>query len=111
MLPRPSVPMENPTSPAAVAAAEPAEEPPDPRSGFQGFLVWPPNQTSPPKAPFDSLANEIAEARNPLLCAILLTPESDDLIPELGIRSQHTMIAVTMDAWRSNEQSKPLEEL
>ena len=62
MLPRTSVPMENPTSPAAVAAAEPAEEPPVPRSGFQGFLVWPPNQTSPPTPPFDSLATSTAPA-------------------------------------------------
>src|SRR5437867_4179218 len=47
MLPQVSVPIANPRRPAAVAAAEPAEEPLEPWSGFQGFLVMPPNQTSP----------------------------------------------------------------
>ena len=40
-----------------------------------------------------------------------LTPERDDLIPELGIGSQHPVIAVTMDAWRGDEQSESLKEL
>ena len=38
-------------------------------------------------------------------------PERDDLIPKLGIGRQNTVIAVTVDAWRSNEQSEPFEEL
>ena len=37
--------------------------------------------------------------------------ERDDLIPELGIGSQHPVIAVTMDAWRVNESGEPFEEL
>src|SRR5216683_6759953 len=41
-----SVPTAKPTKPAAVAAAGPADEPPEPSPGSQGFLVWPPNQTS-----------------------------------------------------------------
>ena len=46
-----------------------------------------------------------------LLCGTLLTPEPDDLIPELGIGSQHPVIAVAMNAGRVNKQSEPLEEL
>ena len=42
-----SVPIENPTSPAAVADAEPALEPLAPSAMFQGFRVTPPNQISP----------------------------------------------------------------
>ena len=45
--PNVSVPIENPTSPADVADADPAEDPLEPSSKFQGFLVFPPNQTSP----------------------------------------------------------------
>ena len=45
------------------------------------------------------------------MCGTLLTPECDDLIPELGIGSHHTVIAVAVDAWWVNEQSEPLEEL
>jgi len=46
-----------------------------------------------------------------LLHATLLTPERDDLIPELGIGSQHTVIAVPVNAWRVNQQGEPFEEL
>ncbi len=45
------------------------------------------------------------------MCATLLTRERDDLIPELGIGSQHPVIPVAMDASRVNEQGEPLEEL
>ena len=45
--PKVSVPIENPTSPAAVAEPGPAEEPLAPCFGSQGFLVFPPNHTSP----------------------------------------------------------------
>src|SRR5258708_620594 len=45
--PRVSVPMAKPTQPAEVAEAEPAEEPLDPCSGFQGLRVIPPNHRSP----------------------------------------------------------------
>src|ERR1700752_3183633 len=46
MLPPVSLPIENPTSPAAVAAPGPALEPDAPSSSSQGFMVWPPNQIS-----------------------------------------------------------------
>jgi hypothetical protein len=39
-----SVPMLNPTQPAAVADAGPADEPLDPCAGFHGFRVMPPYQ-------------------------------------------------------------------
>ena len=48
--PRVSVPIENPTNPAAVADPEPAEEPLAPCLGSKDY-AHPPNQTSP-------LANE-----------------------------------------------------
>ena len=49
--------------------------------------------------------------RDQLLYTALLTPERDDLIPELGIESQHPVIAVAVNAWWVNEQSESLEEL
>src|SRR6185437_17005615 len=61
--PNVSVPIENPTSPAAVAQAGPADEPLDPCSGFHGFRVIPPNHTSPmASSPNDSLATSTAPA-------------------------------------------------
>src|SRR5678816_3603893 len=42
-----SLPIANPTRPAAVAEAGPAEDPLDPCVTFQGFLVVSPNQMSP----------------------------------------------------------------
>ena len=61
--PRVSVPSAKPTSPAAVAAPEPADDPLAPCSGFQGFRVRPPNQRSPDaRAPIDSLATRTAPA-------------------------------------------------
>ena len=63
MEPRVSVPIANPTSPAAVAAPEPADEPLDPSSVFHGFRVRPPNQRSPDaRAPIESLATRMAPA-------------------------------------------------
>src|SRR5271166_2952124 len=47
MEPNVSVPIANAASPAAVAAAEPALDPRDPSSVFQGLRVWPPYQMSP----------------------------------------------------------------
>ena len=44
MEPQGAVPSENPTSPAEVAAADPAEEPLEPCSGSHGLRVCPPNQ-------------------------------------------------------------------
>src|SRR5271163_5089802 len=46
MLPPVSLPIENPTSPAAVAEPGPALEPDAPSSNSHGFTVWPPNQIS-----------------------------------------------------------------
>src|SRR5256714_15301054 len=42
-----SLPTENPTRPAAVAGAGPAENPPGPRSTFPGLLVGAPSPDSP----------------------------------------------------------------
>src|SRR6185312_13844458 len=46
MLPPVSLPMANPTNPAAVEAPGPALDPDDPSSSSHGFIVWPPNQMS-----------------------------------------------------------------
>jgi hypothetical protein len=46
MLPPVSLPMEKPTSPAAVAAPGPALDPDAPSSSSHGFIVCPPNQMS-----------------------------------------------------------------
>src|SRR5579883_1334163 len=46
MLPPVSLPIENPTRPAAVDAPGPALDPDAPSSNSQGFIVWPPNQMS-----------------------------------------------------------------
>src|SRR5215467_5226718 len=46
MLPEVSLPTENPTRPAAVAAPGPALDPEDPSSSSHGFIVCPPNQIS-----------------------------------------------------------------
>src|SRR6266850_4666369 len=63
MEPSVSEPMANATHPAAVADADPAEEPLDPWSSFQGLRVMPPNHTSPwANAPSDSLAMSTAPA-------------------------------------------------
>ena len=48
--------------------------------------------------------------RERLLYPTLLTPERDDLIPELGIGCQDPVIAVAVNAWRVNEQGESLEE-
>jgi hypothetical protein len=67
MLPQVSDPSAKPTSPAAVADAEPAEEPLDPCSRFHGFFVVPPNQTSPQaSAPRLSFATSTAPASSSL---------------------------------------------
>src|SRR5437763_15043002 len=44
MLPPVSLPMENATSAAAVAAPGPALDPDAPSSSSHGYIVWPPNQ-------------------------------------------------------------------
>src|SRR5680860_512081 len=63
-----SVPNENGTSPATVAAAGPAEEPLEPSNIFHGFLVRPPNQTSPEaSAPSVNFAISTAPASSSLV--------------------------------------------
>src|SRR6476659_10639569 len=58
MLPPVSLPIENPTSPAAVAAPGPALDPDAPSSNSHGFIVCPPNQMSlSASAPSDSFAS------------------------------------------------------
>src|SRR5579862_1300162 len=58
-----SEPTANPTHPAAVADAGPAEEPLEPCSGFHGLRVTPPNQWSPSaSAPSVSFATSTAPA-------------------------------------------------
>src|SRR5579864_366586 len=47
MEPSVSDPMANPTQPAAVADADPADDPLDPCRGFHGLRVIPPNHRSP----------------------------------------------------------------
>ena len=55
--------MEKPTNPPAVADPGPAEDPPEPVVGSQGFIVWPPNHLSPPaSSPVVSLATSTAPA-------------------------------------------------
>src|SRR5438309_2462233 len=60
-----SVPRVKPTHPAAVAAAEPAEDPLEPWSRLHGLRVMPPNHLSPiASAPRVSFAMRIAPARS-----------------------------------------------
>src|SRR5215831_19744755 len=47
MEPRVSEPMAKATQPAAVAEADPADDPLEPCFGFQGLRVMPPNHLSP----------------------------------------------------------------
>jgi hypothetical protein len=55
-----SVPIAKPTSPAAVAAAGPADDPLEPRSGFHGLRVRPRNQRSPTaSSPVDNVATKL----------------------------------------------------
>src|SRR5205809_5993077 len=58
-----SVPIENPTSPAAVAEPGPADEPDASCSVFHGFRVSPPNHCAVTAiAPVDSFATRTAPA-------------------------------------------------
>src|SRR5437762_7865118 len=73
ILPSVSLPSAKPTSPAAVAAAEPADEPLDPSLGFQGFRVMPPNQRSPcANAPKVNLATSTAPASSSRAATVAL---------------------------------------
>ncbi len=63
MLPPVSLPIENPTSAAAVAAPGPALDPDAPSSISHGFIVCPPNQMSlSASAPSESFAISTAPA-------------------------------------------------
>jgi hypothetical protein len=59
MLPPVSLPIENPTSPAAVAAPGPALDPEEPSSSNHGFMVCPPKQMS-----FDASAPRLSFAQH-----------------------------------------------
>jgi hypothetical protein len=73
-LPCVSLPKVKPTSPAAVALAEPADEPLDPRWVNQGFFVWPLNHWSPKaSAPSESLATRTAPASSSLRATVAFT--------------------------------------
>src|SRR6476646_4849750 len=66
-----SEPMANATQPAAVAEADPAEEPLDPCLVFQGLRVIPPNHLSPwASAPRVSLATSTAPAASSRLTTV-----------------------------------------
>src|SRR6267154_6777646 len=68
MLPPVSLPTENATKAAAVAAPGPALDPDAPSSNNQGFIVWPPNQMSfKASAPSESFAINTAPASFNLL--------------------------------------------
>ena len=74
MLPRVSLPIAKPTSPAATAEAEPADEPLEPVRGSHGLRVRPPNQWSPiASAPSDSLATSTAPASSSRAATVALT--------------------------------------
>src|SRR5262249_22224708 len=75
MLPPVSLPIENATSAAAVAAPGPALDPDAPSSRSHGFIVWPPNQMSlSASAPSESFAKSTA----PASFSLRTTAESDE---------------------------------
>src|SRR5262245_13624891 len=74
MLPNVSLPSAKPTSPAAVALAEPADEPLEPREASQGLRVRSLNHRSPDaSAPSDSLAASTAPASSSRAATVALT--------------------------------------
>src|SRR5262249_3764786 len=85
--PRVSVPSENPTRPATVADAGPADDPLEPDSGSQGLRVTPPNQTPPcASEPIDSLATNTAPAsrkRSTTVASISMTWFSYGIAPQV----------------------------
>ena len=71
MEPRVSDPMANATQPAAVAEADPAEDPLEPCCVFHGLRVMPPNHLSPwASAPSVSLATSTAPAASSRLTTV-----------------------------------------
>src|SRR5204863_3232591 len=71
MLPPVSLPIENATNPAAVAAPGPALDPDAPSFSSHGFIVCPPNQMSlSASAPSDSFASKTAPATSSLLTTV-----------------------------------------
>src|ERR1700678_4005507 len=74
MLPKVSLPMANPTSPAATAEADPADDPLEPVRGSHGLRVRPPNHWSPiASAPRESLATSTAPASSRRAATVALT--------------------------------------
>jgi hypothetical protein len=73
--PRVSEPMAKATQPAAVAEADPADDPLDPCLVFQGLRVIPPNHLSPcANAPSVSLATSTAPAVSRRLTTVASSP-------------------------------------
>src|SRR5688572_18020943 len=84
-----SVPMLNPTRPAAVALPGPADDPLDPCSGHHGFLVMPPNQLSPcASSPSVSFATRIA----PALSSRFTTSASTSIVWSLYGPAPHVVL-------------------
>ena len=72
--PHVSEPKEKATRPAAVADPGPAELPLEPFSIFQGFLVLPPNHTSPQaRAPSVNFATKTAPASSSFLITVAVS--------------------------------------
>src|SRR5262245_31963674 len=74
MLPSVSLPSAKPTRPAAVALAEPADDPDEPCRGFHGLrVILSPYHRSPQaSAPSDSLATRTAPASSSLPATVAL---------------------------------------
>src|SRR6201993_2175083 len=81
MLPPVSLPIANPTRPAATAEPGPALDPDEPSSGSQGFIVCPPNHIS-----FSASAPRLSFATNtaPAACNRFTTSASS-----LGMRLRY----------------------
>src|SRR5262245_19010729 len=80
MLPIVSLPIAKPTSPPAVALADPADQPLDPPSADQGLRVCPLNHRSPlASAPSDSLATRTAPASSSRRATVAFTSSSCSL--------------------------------
>src|SRR5262249_4982282 len=74
MLPRVSVPIAKPTSPAAAVHADPADEPLEPCRVFHGLFVWPPNHMSPcASAPSVVFATSTAPASSSFWATVAFT--------------------------------------
>jgi hypothetical protein len=86
--------MENPTSPAATAAAEPEEEPHVQRFGSHGFLAGPVAEASAlsyPKAPASSIMESLATRTAPDSRSRRTTVESSSKACSAKNRAPHVV--------------------